>query len=237
LKSVAASVKERGLPQAANREATLFRIDDRKNNVSQLIGEVNMKILKIVAYMVVFFGTAIYGISIVRGIDIIKSRFGGNEIAVSEAQPLKEAVPAFESILPPASASFEPTESFEPSGAYYIGGENAPKIFEAFSIEIETHEYSYENGVHSNTPIVPKGKLYDTTEFSFSRIAIGDREIAFETEVVGGIKYEFVGHFPLATEIRCEECEYPADLTGTLTKFKDGRVLSSATVNFYVPGC
>lgn len=196
-----------------------------------------MKILKIAAYITVFCATSIYGISIVKGINIIKSRFNTTGSTVSVAEPVTGNPAAFESILQPASVSLSPAESFDPSGDYYITTDGSSSVFADVRITITARDYSYENGVYSNNPIVPSGMLFDGKEFALAKIAVGEREITFETETVGGIRYQFVGHFPVSPETSCVNCEYPPDLTGVLRKIKEGKVLDAATVDFYVAGC
>ena len=132
-----------------------------------------MKTIRIAAYATVFCATAVYGILVVKGIDAVSDSFAKSGPAVAESEPRAVTADAFESILPPASATSVPRlESFDPTGVYYISPENAPNGFEDASIEISTREYSNENGVFSNSPIVPSGKLYYGKEFSLAKIAV-----------------------------------------------------------------
>jgi hypothetical protein len=130
---------------------------------------------------------------------------------------------------------------FDPTGAYSLNIEKAPKAFADIEfLEIVTREYTEEDGgAYTNRPVVPSGRLQTKKDFSFTKIAIGNREISFETESVDGISYQFVGHFPIsrAEVIDCEGCEYPPDLTGILKKVKNGKVVAEITAKFYFVGC
>lgn len=138
-----------------------------------------------------------------------------------------------------ANSEQEINDEFDPTGSYSLDNEDIPKAFADIKfIDIVTREYKAENGKYSNIPVVPNGSIHTTNEIRFNRIAVGDREIAFETEIVNGISYKFVGQFSDSSEVvTCESCEYPADLRGRLIKTKNGKVIAELDANFYVHGC
>ncbi len=133
----------------------------------------------------------------------------------------------------------EIVEEFDPTGSYSLDYETVPKAFADIDyIEIATREYKAENGNYSNIPVVPSGSIFTTRSIEFKKIAVGNREIAFETEIDNGISYKFVGQFSSASEeVACESCEYPADLRGRLIKIKNGKVVAEMNAEFYVHGC
>jgi len=130
-------------------------------------------------------------------------------------------------------------DDFDPTGSYLLDVEKVPKAFSDIRfIDITTREYKGENGKYSNIPVVPSGSVFTSRSIEFKKIAVSDREIAFETEVVDGISYKFVGQFSSSSEvITCEACEYPADLQGRLTKLRNGKVVAELSANFYIDGC
>ena len=131
------------------------------------------------------------------------------------------------------------SDDFDPSGNYSLDIENVPKAFADIEyLDITTREYINENGTHINRPIVPAGMIMTKKSLTFTKLALGNHEISFETESVGGISYQFVGQFHNPTEtINCESCEYPADLKGNLRKIKNGQVIAELEAKFYINGC
>ena len=138
-----------------------------------------------------------------------------------------------------AHSEQERVDEFDPTGSYSLGNEKVPKAFaDVKFVEIATREYKAENGKYSNIPVVPSGSIFTTGSIRFKRIAVSNREIAFETEIDDGISYIFVGQFSGASEvISCEACEYPADLQGRLIKMKNGQVVAELSAKFYMDGC
>ena len=128
---------------------------------------------------------------------------------------------------------------FDPTGSYSLNLEKTPKAFADIEfVSIETRKYIHENGAYMNRPIVPTGALQSGTLLNFTRIAVANREISFETESKGGVSYKFVGNFPESVEaINCEGCDYPPDLTGRLTKLKNGKIIAELDAKLYVFGC
>jgi hypothetical protein len=194
------------------------------------------------------FRAVAFGLALLLGTTVVAaSRFVFNAIA-SGLRPVtvsKQAVFAVEpksvALLDefsyPGKEVSEP--DFDPTGDYSLNIESVPAEFADIEfLSITTREYTEENGKYTNRPVVPSGSFRANKEFTFRRIATGNREISFETESVDGISYQFVGHFPISAEvIDCEGCEYPSDLTGTLKKVKSGKVVAELNATFYVAGC
>jgi hypothetical protein len=131
-------------------------------------------------------------------------------------------------------------DDFDPSGPYVLDAEKVPAAFADVDwIDIVTHRYVEDNETYINQPIIPTGSLQTPKKsFEFKKVAVGNREISFETTTIDGVRYTFVGHFLISTEhIACEDCEYPADLTGKLKKLKNGRVIAEVDAKFYIAGC
>lgn len=191
---------------------------------------------------------AVFGLALMLGTTVVAaSRFVFNTIAnvLNPAAISKSAAfmvePESFSVLDekdfPSERVREP--DFDPTGAYSLNIEKAPKAFADIEfLEIVTREYTEDDGTYTNRPVVPSGKLQTKEEFTFSRIAVGNHEISFETDSVDGISYQFVGQFPNSAEvINCETCEYPPDLTGVLKKVKNSKVIAELNAKFYVAGC
>jgi hypothetical protein len=210
-------------------EARIFGIQIRK---------VDMNILKLIAYISIFCITCFVGFSAAKGIGSIRGVFTEPQIPATELQSVSTPAPTFESILAPTTLQAEPAESFDPSGEYYLDTNYSGTAFKDVEIGIYTREYSENEGVYTNVPTVPSGTLYANREYALSKIAIGDRELTFETETVGGIKYKFVGYFPMMPSSSCESCEFPPNLKGKLTKIKGGKAVAAEEVSFYLgDGC
>lgn len=194
------------------------------------------------------FRAAVFGLALLLGTTVVAaSRFAFNIIgnflkpaAISKSASFTVEPEPF----PVLDKSNYPSEEvsrfdFDPTGAYSLNIEKAPKAFADIEfLEIVTREYTEDDGTYTNRPVVPSGKLQTKEEFTFSRIAVGNHEISFETDSVDGISYQFVGQFPDSAEvINCEGCEYPPDLSGILKKVKNGKVIAELNTKFYLAGC
>lgn len=191
---------------------------------------------------------AAFGLALLLGTTVVAaSRFVFNTIA-NVLRPAAISKPAAFTVEPePFSVLDEidfPSDKvsetdFNPDGSYSLDIEKVPKAFSDVEfLHIMTREYEDVERNYTNRPVVPFGSLDAKKVFRFEKIAIGNREISFETESVDGISYQFVGHFPISAEvINCEGCEYPPDLTGILKKVKNGNVVAKLTAKFYIAGC
>jgi hypothetical protein len=192
---------------------------------------------------------AIFGLALLMGTTVVAaSRFVFNTIA-DVLKPAAVGKSATFTVEPEPFSVLEekdfPSEEIsqsdlDPDGPYSLDIEKVPKAFNDIQyLYVTTRDYADENGNYTNRPVVPFGSIQTNKhDFSFEKIAIGNREISFETESVDGISYQFVGQFPNSSEaVYCETCEYPPDLTGTLTKRKNGKVLAEMNAKFYISGC
>jgi hypothetical protein len=155
------------------------------------------------------------------------------ELVVPVAQ--HEPAPVFGDLRNETAAA----NDFDPTGTYFLDSETLPTAFaEIEFLDIETREYNEDREIYSSRNILPIGSLHTEKTFAFAKIAVGNREISFETTSVDGISFQFVGNFPISTEvIKCEECQYPADLSGRLKKIKNGKVIAEMDVKFFLGGC
>lgn len=197
-----------------------------------------MTMLKHAVYAAAFVATSFAGLSAVNAFASIRSVFSVSETTAAIEQMPTEPPQQFESILPPAAATLGREDDFDPSGYYEIWSERSAKSFDKdLSFEFAIRVYKGENNSHLNKPIVPSGSVFAEKDLLIEKIAYGSREIAFETATIGGVSYKFVGHFPVAPQANCENCEPPSDLKGTLTKMKNGKVVATGEVEFYLGGC
>ncbi len=192
--------------------------------------------------------TLVFGSTLLLGTTaVIASRF-----VITTAARLTRPAPVSETVFLPAAESErvvdlpdvrnEPppvVQDFDPSGPYVLGPDKVPVAFADIQwIDIVTHRYLEDDETYVNQPIIPNGSLQTKNGFTFTKIAVGNREISFETAAVDGVRYQFVGNFPVTTEyIDCEGCEFPADLTGRLKKLKNGKVIAELDAKFYISGC
>ncbi len=126
---------------------------------------------------------------------------------------------------------------FSPHGYFYLDVEKIPKAFEDIDhLEVTTIDYDKTNADGTDgVPIPPKGLLKTTKEFKFTRIAIYDRQIEFQTETIGGVSYRFSGRY--STPEDYERDSSLSDLTGRLIKIKNGKWAAEMTAGFMWPGC
>ena len=144
--------------------------------------------------------------------------------------PVDETTPA-----PDLNESAE--DSFNATGDYYLV-DDAPKGFKDFeSINITTNDYTNasEENNYWGTPIPPKGYLLTKKKYKFARINIGNKQIAFETEIRNEISYKFVGKF--VDNVQSEDGAY-ADLEGRLVKMQNGKKIAESDIRLLVScGC
>lgn len=131
----------------------------------------------------------------------------------------------------------QPEPEFDASGSYYFAREKPPKGFENFEfLEISARDYETESDEYvGGIPIPPKGFVQTKKEYKFVRIGIGDKEISFETEKIGGVSYQFNGRF--RSEDSYLSGEDSADLKGRLVKLKNGKKIAETKAEFFAGGC
>lgn len=204
-----------------------------------------MKIFQKLIYVVILLATTTIGIAMVAG---IRSAYA---LATSVLRTSNNAQPVTQATELPVTAT-EPTapivvgleqteadqnnEGVDFSGEYYLQSEGVPKPFDDLNyLELVTHEYDEVNDGYVARAIAPKGSVRIKTPLKFSRIAIGGREISFQTETVDGVSYKFTGHFPDYRAANYCEIDAPQpDLKGKLIKIKDGKWVAEMDANFYV---
>ena len=128
---------------------------------------------------------------------------------------------------------------FDPSGGYYTESVKLPAKFENLSnLEVVSRDWDNDRDEFPNgVPIAPHGSLSAGRTFKFKKIAIFNREIAFTTEIVGGISYRFSGTYPNPDFCETSETEDLPDLKGKLIMIKDGKWFGETEVKFYADGC
>lgn len=125
-------------------------------------------------------------------------------------------------------------EEYDWTGYYYSNSETLPKAFSDISyIELETREYS-EDG--NNKAIPPDGTIRTNTILEFTHIAIGGKEIAFQTATVDGVSYKFTGRF--LSQGSCDRSDDRPVLKGRLIKIKGSKWAAEMEAEFSVTcGC
>lgn len=185
---------------------------------------------------------AIFGFSLVAGITAAEgtrrlfSIF--SQVKAETSVPVLEQ-PAPENFPSEGGLVEHQAEMFDAAGMYYFEPEEIPHDFSDIQfLEIETREYFADGGTYTNKPIAPAGYIETNKPLRFSSISVGDREVSFQTFETEGVRYKFVGHFPVNSGSEyCDGCEYPPDLTGKLTKLKNGKIVAEMNAKFYLAGC
>ncbi len=211
-----------------------------------------MKIKKYVFALSVAILTFAFGMSVYTSVriaaSILSSLVGKEDVVAQPAVESVQAEPLVETIeIVPTVVGLEednaeipygePGHVFDGSGDYWMIDELKAEGFEDIEgLEIIMRDYDVNWDEHQyGLPMPPRGSLKTKKTFKFKRIAIGGKEIAFQTEEVDGISYKFTGRF-LDEEI-LEDDEFPSDLAGRLIKFKDGVWIASMHAKFYTSHC
>lgn len=191
-------------------------------------------------------GFAAFAVAVVvfGALDFLSAQIFAPRPAETIVEAVSEITPA-----PPVVEIKEPTKIVEPvivkesepdfdaSGEYYFSGD-APKGFKDFEyLKIVARDYETESEEYTaGIPIVPKGFVHGKNKHKFARIAIGGKQIAFETERAGGVSYRFTGRF--RGEESCLTEEQTFDLKGRLMKMKNGVKIAETAAEFVVScGC
>lgn len=206
-----------------------------------------MKILRIGFYCLVLTATWFIGLTTtatVRYLSALSRSSAETQDAPVQSPPDLEAIVEGQIMIPEAliesaDAKVPATEEFDPSGEYYLDLEKVPKTFSNIDhLYLQTREAYDENGQFVDRPIVPKGLIRTTQDFAFTRLAVGNREISFQTATIDGTSYRFTGHFNLSSDAYCETGEDKPELEGRLIKIKDGKWAAEHHAEFYVScGC
>ena len=204
----------------------------------------------------------IFGISIFSVGQYFQSVFQTKEQKAESVAPFKvEQVKIEELIYPPrdveevktpvteqAAANIESEEKteyeFDGGGDYYIIGDlpKGFKDFDTLSITTKDYENMSEENNWQGVSIPPQGSIFTKTEFKFIRINIANKQIAFETELKKGVRYQFVGNFIAEEEINYQskygyEVTKYAVLNGHLIKMRGGKKVAESEVKFALGGC
>lgn len=132
----------------------------------------------------------------------------------------------------------QPVEEFDWGGYYYLNSETVPKAFSDIDyFDLRTREYVHDADKNLvDFAIVPIGSIRANKEMKFTRIAIGGKEIAFQTAAVDGVSYKFTGRF--LNEGYCDTGDDKPVLKGRLIKIKNNKWAAEMEAEFYVTcGC
>lgn len=126
---------------------------------------------------------------------------------------------------------------FDPAGSYYLDEETLPKAFADIDhLEIDTHNYTDPDGNPIYSLIPPTGSILTKKVLKFDRIAVGGKEIAFQTATVDGVSYRFTGRF--LNQAYCETDGDTPDLKGRLIKIKGNKWAAEMQAEFFLScGC
>lgn len=191
--------------------------------------------------------TFIFAVVIFNGGRFIKQQFD----APTPASKVKESFPvaqfsrldseiAEQIKIAGTETEAEPQWRWDGSGEFYFDGETLPKGFKDFEfLEIVTRDYEVQNETGAyGAPIPPEGFIQAGKKFKFTRIGIGNKQVAFETETVGGISYKFTGDLKDEDSDSCDIEQGAADLKGRLIKMKNGKKIAETEIGFNVScGC
>ena len=149
--------------------------------------------------------------------------------------------------LPESAPVEEPEHEWSGAGDYYISsaGGRLPKGFEDFnSLSIGTDVW--DDKLERRVSVKPFGAAhtYDHKrggeEYKFSAINLTGKRVSIVTRAVKGISYQFDGKF-VDEKIKYKNAgvEYVDDiyLKGRITKWRGGKKIAEAKVNFGIGGC
>jgi hypothetical protein len=201
-------------------------------------------------YLLRFFvalSAFVFGVAVFSGFRIIKKQFAAPPPAskikesFSDAQ-IAQLDTAIVEQVKNIETEAEPEKEWEWDGAgeFYLAGETPPKGFKNFEfMEIITRNYEVQNETGAyGARIPPEGFIQAGKKFKFVRLSIGNRQIAFQTESIGGISYKFSGNLRNIDDDSCPIGEDSTDLKGRLVKMKDGKKIAETETGFYVScGC
>jgi hypothetical protein len=187
-----------------------------------------------------FFGIGIFGaiLSLSSLYNTAKPKIAATKtekpVGTGTADATKPAADFARQIEPPAESVVSTNSEFDASGEY-LSIDELPKEFKDFAVlNITARDYEnttdeFPNGI----PIPPEGFVYTTRKHKFTRISLGDRQLAFETEAKKGISYKFSGAFLESDKWeRDEELNSYVVLKGTLTKMRDGKKIAKIKIRF-----
>lgn len=125
------------------------------------------------------------------------------------------------------------------NGEYYIVGD-PPKGFENFN-SLSFTERDWNAKEERVVKVKPSGSINTKIEYEFSRVNVTGTRIAAVTKSVKGISYQFDGKF-VSEEIKLKSRyggTYTASvsLKGRLTKWRNGKMIAEAKLNFEMGGC
>ena len=206
-----------------------------------------MKIFRVGFYGFVLAGTLVIGLTTTATIQYLFSllpvQAKAQDTPTQSLPPVaiaEEAVAIKDTIVESENVEMPNPEIWDPSDWYYLESEKVPKAFSDIDhVYLQTRETYEENGQFVDRPIVPKGFVLASNEFTFARIAVSNRELSFQTKTINGISYRFTGRFrSSALGDYCDTDVDQPDLEGKLIKIKDGKWAAEMNAQFYIScGC
>lgn len=176
----------------------------------------------------------VFGISFFGAVRFLSTFYITAKPKAAAAESIKPATDFAKQIVQPAETVITTNSEFDATGEY-LSVDELPKEFKDFSIlSITARDYENTTDEFPNgKPIPPEGFLHAARKHKFTRISIGDRHIAFETEAKRGISYKFSGEFIDSDRWeRDEELNSYVVLKGTMTKVRDGKKIAKIKIRF-----
>lgn len=199
---------------------------------------------KVLFYIAIAIITVSWGVAAVTGVRFVGAKitsFSAN-VATNEPTQVEPVAPVQAEIVEVAAVSAVDEgniipEVFNPTGEYYLDLEKTPAAFlDISNLELETREYYEENGNYLDRLIVPRGSIFGKNSWKLTRLAVGGREIAFQTDTIDGVSYRFTGKFGGGEY--CETSEDAPELQGKLIKIKNGKWAAEMDAEFFMScGC
>ena len=107
-------------------------------------------------------------------------------------------------------------------GYYYVVGD-LPKGFKDFyGVTLITRDFKAKSeDCPLGIPIPPEGFLHTTRKYKFTRINMGNKQVAFETETIKGTSYKFIGNG-----------KFMGAFEGRLIKMRNGKKIAESQMVF-----
>lgn len=156
-----------------------------------------------------------------------------------EAEPPAAALPpptesAAATSVDPGATATEPAAttaaSHDVTGGYFAMAELPGEFAELDHLLLATIDEN-ANPAPLNGFLRPKDP--DAKDYRLDRPTLEGKRLTFRTEAVAGVHYEFQGAFEVLDTFAANPPDYEtAALTGTLTKFREGKSIASTPVRF-----
>lgn len=189
-----------------------------------------MNFKNVVLNLTVSFFALLFGLACVGFYQFVVGNIVGDEVRSVKTENFKKNefnINDSESVLPidfEEDKLSDPKEDednpkyFDPEGVYFIL-DDLPDEFNRFESFVINNKIlnSDEKGNYIAEDIALKGYVHDNKKYEFERIEIKDGKIQFQTKIINGVNFSFIGEFLVKGNFYTLD-ENAEVVKGTLTK-------------------